>query len=87
MLPGVSVSKFDNSGSGPFLVPGFSGIPVFVEAEVGRRRFRYAFEDWLHRPTRATTREIPMLRAMEGITDRPNWHEDVFSEEKAVEWK
>jgi len=86
-IPGLVVSKFDNSGSGPLLVPGFSGMTCFVEAEpeVGRRRFGYAIHNrW---PMRATAREIAMIRAMENVTDRPNWHQDVFSEEKLAEWK
>jgi len=86
-IPGIVVSKFDNSGSGPLLVPGFSGMACFVEAEpqVGRRRFGYAIHNrW---PMRATAREISMIRAIEKVTDRPDWHQDVFSEEKLAEWK
>jgi len=86
-MPGIAVSKFDNSGSGPLLVPGFSGMPLYVEADVGKPRFAHAFEDEYHWPMRATGREIAMLRCMDKVTDRPNWHEDVFSDDKVSEWK
>ena len=86
-LAGIVVTEFDNSGLGPLLVPGLSNLPLYVDTEPGKRRFAPALDDSWHWPARATAREIAMLRCMERITDRPDWHEDVFSEEKIAQWK
>jgi len=87
-LPGIAISTFDNSGRAPLLIPG-AGMPLYVEAAPadGRGRFAHAYDSSDYWPMRATAREIAMLRCMEKMTDKPNWQQGVFSDEKVSAWK
>ncbi|OIW27037.1 hypothetical protein CONLIGDRAFT_635262 [Coniochaeta ligniaria NRRL 30616] len=82
---------YDNSGSGPLRVPGFS---MEIDADLD--------EDSLHEDTkrgcyfadgiegwngqRLTVREIAMLGLMESITDKPDWDKKVFDDAIVDKW-
>lgn len=59
---------FDNDNE--LLVPGF-GLPVPIELPA-RDRFAHGFSDWSQ--NRLTARELAMLRLMNSMTDRAEWH-------------
>jgi hypothetical protein len=78
--------ELDNSGAGPLVVPGFAHVPIEAELDT-RERFTHGLNGMLWLFLRPTAREISMLRAMEEVTDRPNWHGDVFRDNIVAEWK
>ncbi|MBE3043521.1 DUF4246 family protein, partial [Candidatus Bathyarchaeota archaeon] len=49
------------------------------------QRFAHGMFDWALE-NRVTARELAMLRAMNSITDRPNWETEVFDDEVAASW-
>lgn len=71
---------FDNSCK--LLVPGF-GYPVPIELPANKR-FAHGFLDWSQ--NRLTAREISMLRLMNTITDRPQWHVDIHNPNIVAAW-
>jgi uncharacterized protein DUF4246 len=73
--------RFDNSGDGPLVVPGFGGIPIDVERPP-TERFAHASHDWSQ--PRLTAREMAMLRQMNRITDLPDWHIKVHGDATTV---
>ncbi|GKZ64213.1 hypothetical protein AnigIFM50267_003675 [Aspergillus niger] len=77
---------FDNSGSGPLRVPGFNGIPLEYEFEIGQRFTHGAWENSERKPFRLTAPEVHMLRLMERITDIENWDQGVFDEHTLAKW-
>ncbi|GJP97098.1 hypothetical protein CBS63078_5854 [Aspergillus niger] len=77
---------FDNSGSGPLRVPGFNGIPLEYEFEIGQRFTHGARENTKRKPLRLTAPEVNMLRLMERITDIQNWDQGVFDEDTLSAW-
>ncbi|KAJ9136822.1 Protein of unknown function DUF4246 [Pleurostoma richardsiae] len=86
-----SVAEFDNSGNGPICVPGF-GKPVNFEmdrtpgrrGDMGGERFAHGVNDF--RGPRLTVREAAMLRLMDALTDKPNWHVKVFDDAIVAKW-
>ncbi|RAL06037.1 DUF4246 domain-containing protein [Aspergillus ibericus CBS 121593] len=77
----------DNSGAGPLRVPGFDGIPLEYELDIGQRFTHAAREDYKRKPLRLTAPEIQMLRLMERITDIKDWEQDVFDEQTLAKWR
>ncbi|GKZ22408.1 hypothetical protein AbraIFM66951_002934 [Aspergillus brasiliensis] len=77
---------FDNSGSGLLLVPGFNGIPLEFQFEIGQRFTHGAWENCKRTPFRLTAPELYMLRLMERITDIENWDQGVFDEDTLAAW-
>ncbi|OJJ73122.1 hypothetical protein ASPBRDRAFT_53352 [Aspergillus brasiliensis CBS 101740] len=73
-------------GSGPLRVPGFNGIPLDYEFDIGQRFTHGARENTKRQPFRLTAPELHMLRLMERITDIENWHQGVFDEDTLSEW-
>ncbi|KAK3380303.1 hypothetical protein B0T24DRAFT_647581 [Lasiosphaeria ovina] len=80
---GLAGLVFDNSGRGPLRVPGFVNFPVTVE-RTPRERFAHGALDWSQPPLLAC--EVAMLRLMNTITDKPDWHTHVFNERVVAEW-
>lgn len=74
----------DNSGNGPLKVPGFGGVPLDYERP-GKDQFA-TIHDWEQRPA-VTRRETVMVVVMEVLTDRPNWHVDVFNDDVIQSWR
>ncbi|RAH40445.1 DUF4246 domain-containing protein [Aspergillus brunneoviolaceus CBS 621.78] len=79
--------QFDNTGSCPLRVPGFSGIPLDYEFDFNQRFAHGARENYSRRAIRLTAPEVQMLRLMERITDIPNWEHDVFNEQNLAQWR
>ncbi|PYI03724.1 hypothetical protein BO78DRAFT_322051 [Aspergillus sclerotiicarbonarius CBS 121057] len=78
---------FDNTGSGPLRVPGFDGIPLEYELDLGQRFTHAACEHYNRKPIRLAAPEIQMLRLMERITEIRNWEQDVFDDATLAEWR
>ncbi|PWY93170.1 hypothetical protein BO94DRAFT_487723 [Aspergillus sclerotioniger CBS 115572] len=78
---------FDNSGSGPLLVPGFDGIPLEYELDIDHRFAHAAQEDFGRKSIRLTAPEIQMIRLMERITDIKGWEYHVFDEDSLAQWR
>lgn len=74
--------RFDNNGKCPIAVPGF-GLPVPVELP-SDKRFAHGFGEWAQ--SRLTAREIAMLRLMNSITDRPQWHLNIRIPDVIAAW-
>jgi hypothetical protein len=68
---------FDNSGSSVVRVPGSHSVPFRRELPP-HRRFAHGFSDWSQ--DRILLREIMMLYMMNRITDNPDWHTKIFSD-------
>ncbi|OAA69519.1 hypothetical protein ISF_02789 [Cordyceps fumosorosea ARSEF 2679] len=75
--------EFEDSGKHPLVVPGFGGMRVPTEGPAGER-FAHGFGDWSQ--NRLTARELAMLRLMNAITDRPNWHVEVGDPAVVAQW-
>ncbi|PWY80491.1 hypothetical protein BO70DRAFT_362443 [Aspergillus heteromorphus CBS 117.55] len=75
----------NNTGQGPLLVPGFAGIPIHY-ALPSDARFAHGMVEWRQAPA-VTAREIAMVAAMDNLTDRANWHVDIFDDEAVADWK
>lgn len=71
--------ELDNSGDGPLEVPGLNGIGLDAQ----RQHFAHCQfeneEEWSFQP-RVMAREIAMIWMMESLTDRDNWHQEVFED-------
>ena len=80
----IPMAYFDNSGDSPLQVPGI-GLSLYSEIAPGDR-FSHGDEDW-EEPCHITAREIAMLRLMEKITDRPDWHVGTHDDDVAVRWR
>ena len=63
---------FDKTGRNPVSVPSY-GHQSHIERPA-TQRFSHGFGDWAQ--DRLTAREIAMMRLMNEITDKPNWHQD-----------
>ena len=74
----------DNSGAGPLLVPGFNGITIDEEFHVSQR-FAHGFEECKQVPA-ITLREFTRIYAINILTDKTNWHSDVFDPETLWQW-
>ncbi|PYH30937.1 DUF4246 domain-containing protein [Aspergillus neoniger CBS 115656] len=77
--------SFDNSGDGPLRVPGFGAIPLDYELP-SDARFAHGIKEWRQAPA-VTTRELAMTAVMNRLTDRPNWHVDVFDDVAVAHWR
>ncbi|PYH85072.1 hypothetical protein BO82DRAFT_198873 [Aspergillus uvarum CBS 121591] len=76
---------FENSGDGPLRVPGFGTIPLTYELP-SDARFAHGIQEWRQAPA-VTARELAMTTAMNRLTDRPNWHVDVFDDGAVARWR
>ncbi|KAH8904798.1 hypothetical protein BR93DRAFT_916535 [Coniochaeta sp. PMI_546] len=82
---------YDNSGSGPLRVPGFS-MEIDADLKEDSLRpdgehgcyFADGIEGWSGQ--RLTVREIAMLNLMESITDKPDWDKKVFDDAIVDKW-
>ncbi|RDH31018.1 hypothetical protein BDQ94DRAFT_180730 [Aspergillus welwitschiae] len=77
--------SFDNSGDGPLRVPGFNGISLKCVLPPDAR-FAHGIEEWRQAPA-VTARELAMTAVMNRLTDRPNWHVDVFDDVVVARWR
>ncbi|RAH85962.1 hypothetical protein BO86DRAFT_137864 [Aspergillus japonicus CBS 114.51] len=80
-----TIITFDNSGDGPLQVPGFGTIPLAYELP-SDARFAHGIQEWRQAPA-VTARELAMTAAMNRLTDRPNWHVDVFDDGVVARWR
>ncbi|RAH44912.1 DUF4246 domain-containing protein [Aspergillus brunneoviolaceus CBS 621.78] len=80
-----TIITFDNSGDGPLRVPGFGTIPLTYELP-SDARFAHGIQEWRQAPA-VTARELAMTTAMNRLTDRPNWHVDVFDDGVVARWR
>ena len=76
IFPSMSEPSMDNKVAGPLRVPGFGDIPLEEEFPFSRR-FTHGINEWKQDPA-ITQRELTMVAVMNELTDRPNWHMDVF---------
>jgi len=66
-------------------------LPVYLEKnEIDfisdeKHRFRHGISDF--HAERLTVREVEMLKFMNAVTDKPNWHKKVFDEEIVHRWR
>ncbi|KAL7650252.1 hypothetical protein ACMYSQ_012052 [Aspergillus niger] len=79
------IISFDNSGDGPLRVPGFGDVPLDYELPCDAR-FAHGIKEWRQAPA-VTARELAMTAVMNRLTDRPNWHVDVFDDEVVARWR
>ncbi|KAF3396336.1 hypothetical protein F1880_007071 [Penicillium rolfsii] len=75
-----------NDGQGPLDVPGFGNIPLDFELP-HEARFAHGIVDYRHSP-RLTKREMAMLRLMQRITERPEWHRTILDgdDKELAQW-
>ena len=78
----LTLADPDNSGDVPLKAPGFS---CRFDAEVKGKRYRHGANDFCS--DRLTAREIAMLRVMSSLTEKPNWHREIFNEVTVVQWE
>ncbi|GFN18196.1 hypothetical protein AtubIFM55763_004600 [Aspergillus tubingensis] len=79
------IISFGNSGDGPLRVPGFGAIPLDYELP-SDARFAHGIKEWRQAPA-VTARELAMTAVMNRLTDRPNWHVDVFDDVAVAHWR
>ncbi|KAM0335022.1 hypothetical protein ACHAQA_000056 [Verticillium albo-atrum] len=84
---------FDNSGNGQLDVPGFNGHPFDETCITNDKQiisqgqgepFNHGINDW-HGEI-VTVRERAMMRLMDAITDKPDWHVKVFDDSITSKW-
>lgn len=75
----------DNTGVGCLKVPGFGGIPLDKELRC-EDRFTHGINEWEQVPA-VTMREISMVTVMNLLTDKLDWHKDVFNQEILTQWR
>ncbi|CAI4214688.1 unnamed protein product [Parascedosporium putredinis] len=51
-----------------------------------QHRFAHGMMDWMSE-TRITARELAMLRVMDSITDKPEWHVKIFDQDSINAWR
>jgi hypothetical protein len=81
----MSVPSMDNKGAGPLRVPGFGDIPLEEELPISQR-FVHGIKDWEQVPA-ITLRELTMVAIMNELTDRRNWHMDIFNQDVVDLWR
>jgi hypothetical protein len=69
----------DNSGHGPLQVPGFGSIPIDHGLEC-EDRFAHGIKEWKQVPA-VTARELAMVAVMNTLTDKPEWHVNIFNDQ------
>ncbi|RFU26273.1 hypothetical protein B7463_g10067, partial [Scytalidium lignicola] len=74
----------DNSGCRPLQVPGFGGIPIDYVLKC-EDRFAHGIKDWRQVPA-VTARELAMVAVMNTLTDKPEWHVDIFNDQIVANW-
>lgn len=79
------VLSMDNKGAGPLRVPGFGDIPLEEELPISQRS-AHGFNEWKQVPA-ITQRELTMVGVMNELTDRPNWHVDIFNRDVIDLWR
>ncbi|GKZ30895.1 hypothetical protein AbraIFM66950_010584 [Aspergillus brasiliensis] len=80
-----TVISFNNSGDSPLRVPGFGAIPLDYELP-SDARFAHGMDEWRQAPA-VTARELAMTAVMNRLTDRPNWHVEVFDDVIVARWR
>ncbi|KAG4434610.1 hypothetical protein IFR05_009903 [Cadophora sp. M221] len=75
----------NNAAEAPLRVPGFGGLPIYHQIDP-HGSFNDGTAGWRQCP-RLTARELAMLALMNWITDRENWHVDIFDEETVIKWR
>jgi hypothetical protein len=74
-----------NNSDDPLQVPGLGTIPYNYELHYSKR-FAHGFNDWRQIPC-ATARELAMTTIMNLLTEKENWHVDIFNDEVVSEWR
>ncbi|KAH6716082.1 hypothetical protein BKA61DRAFT_720350 [Leptodontidium sp. MPI-SDFR-AT-0119] len=75
----------NNAVGAPLRVPGFGGLPIYHQIDP-LESFNDGTAGWRQCP-RLTARELAMLALIDLITDRENWHIDIFDEETVIKWR
>jgi hypothetical protein len=77
----------DNSGKGPLKALGFNKVPHNLELHRQERFTHGANDGDEYEHERRTARELAMLRLMDALTDRPDWHRQIFDEDTVLKWR
>lgn len=83
--PFADPPPLDNSGRDVLTVPGFGNIPLEFELQPPDR-FTHGMNEWVQSPN-LTARELAMLALMNMLTDKLNWHKDVFDDNVISKWR
>lgn len=81
----INLQEMDNSGQRPLCVPGFGGMSLYYECNV-EDGFANAVSGWEQEPA-ITAPEFAMLQLMNDLTDKHNWHMDIFNNETVAKWR
>jgi len=82
---GLEFNNDPNDGK-PIRVPGFGGCPLdFDMSMLDNVQFSHGANYWRQDP-RLTARELAMLRVMDALTDKPDWHGKVKNPEIISKW-
>jgi hypothetical protein len=75
----------DNTGALPLRTPGFGDIPLQEELPMAHR-FAHGIHEWKQVPA-ITRREFTMVAIMNQLTDKQNWHVDIFNQDAVDCWR
>ena len=75
----------DNSNHESLQVPGFGNMPLDYELP-SEDRFAHGLDEWYQVPG-VTIRESAMVRVMNYITEKNDWHIDVFNDDIVKSWQ
>jgi hypothetical protein len=75
----------NNKDPAPLIAPGFGGLLIDHELDANEC-FNDGASGWRQAP-RLTSRELAMVALMGFITDKTDWAEDVYDEDKAASWR
>ncbi|KAH7363759.1 hypothetical protein BKA65DRAFT_489558 [Rhexocercosporidium sp. MPI-PUGE-AT-0058] len=75
----------NNAADAPLRVPGFGGLPIYHQIDPFES-LNDGTAGWRQCP-RLTARELAMLALMNLITDKENWHVDIFDEGTVANWR
>lgn len=86
-VPTTGAEPYFHNAGGPLKVPGFGcAVNTFLAKDFPRKDlFRHGLNDFTQ--DRLVAREIAMLALMDGVTDKPRWHEKVFDETIVEKWR
>lgn len=77
-------NSLHNNGDCPLSVPGFRDLPIYLELG-GGERFAHGSND-NNSPDNLTARELAMMRILDSITDKHDWHITVFDDDIVAKW-
>lgn len=83
----MASQAFHNKGTDTLRVPGF-GLAICYRISRNKEDdlqcFRHGISDYTGE--RMTAHELDMLRLMEAITEKPDWHKKIFNDEITSRW-